>query len=313
MQLSKNFEYPKPLEEKFRKAKRLQWITTFYFMSSAIFIAFIMGTSQTMKTAWIEDVMSIISSVSFLATSKIYVRETNENFPYGYHRVTSIAYLISAVTLAAFGLYLVADSGIKLIKAEYPTVSTMVVAGREIWMGYFMIIALLYSTIPSMILGLKKLPLSIDLSEKNLYTDSDMNKADWLSGIAAIAGIIGIGIGWWWADSVAALIISTDILYDGFSNLKHAVLDLMNQAPKTLEEKEPEPILEQIKKEVERETWVKEAGIRFRQEGHVLFGEIFIVPSDESNITMKLDRLRERLLGMDWRVFDITIMPVRKL
>ena len=58
-----------------------------------------------------------------------------------------------------------------------------------------------------------------------------MNKADWMTGAAAIGGILGIGLGWWWADAVAAAFISLDILHDGYINLRQAVFDLMNQIP----------------------------------------------------------------------------------
>ena len=35
-----------------------------------------------------------------------------------------------------------------------------------------------------------------------------MNKADWQTATGAIAGILGIGLGLWWADSLVAALIA---------------------------------------------------------------------------------------------------------
>ena len=41
-----------------------------------------------------------------------------------------------------------------------------------------------------------------------LYADAKMNKADWLTATAAMVGVVGIGVGLWWVDAVAAIAIS---------------------------------------------------------------------------------------------------------
>ena len=63
-----------------------------------------------------------------------------------------------------------------------------------------------------MFLGRAKMKLAQKLHDKVLYADADMNKADWMTAVAAMVGVAGIGIGLWWADSVAALVISASIL-----------------------------------------------------------------------------------------------------
>jgi cation diffusion facilitator family transporter len=312
MNISRNFEYPEPLEKKFKKAKKLEWITLFYFFSVVFLMALVMGNSQAMKTAWLEDTLSIIPPVSFLITSRIYTRKSDKDFPYGYHRVVGIAFLISSVALTVVGGFLLGDSLVQLLKAERPTINSIMIVGHQVWMGYLMILVLLYSTIPSMILGSMKKPLAEDLFEKNLYTDAQMNKADWMTGIAGIAGIMGIGLGLWWADAVAAIIISFDILHDGLSNIKQAVLDLMNQLPKLIRNKKTDPVFEKIRKEVEKESWVKSSKVRFRQEGHIYFGEIFINPLREDRITERIAELKTKIIEMNWRIFDVTITLVKE-
>ena len=78
-----------------------------------------------------------------------------------------------------------------------------------------MIAAQLYSLVGPMIIGRKELPLAQALNDKLLHTDALMNKANWLTGAAGLFGVIGLGMGWWWADSLTAAIISVDIINDG--------------------------------------------------------------------------------------------------
>ena len=313
MKKVQNFEYPEELVPAFEKAKKLEWITIAYLISTMVVIMLTMGNSQAMKTAWFEDLISFTPSISFLIASKIFTKPTNTEFPYGYHRVVSIAYLCSALALFFVGSFLLIDSVSKLIKMEHPTIGTVVVFGRPVWLGYLMILALLWSTFPAIILGKKKLPLAKKLHEKNLYTDAQMNKADWMTAAAAIFGIIGIGLGWWWADSVAAAVISLDIIHDGYTNLKQAVLDLMNQAPKTVTDHKPDPLIDRVKEVLEKHASVKEHIIRLREEGHVYFGEGFIVPVSEADLTKEIELITRKITQLDWRIQEFIITPVKKL
>ncbi|WP_210465936.1 cation transporter [Rufibacter roseolus] len=308
------FEYPEELQPVFKKAKKLEWITVGYLITTSIVVFLTMGNSQAMKTAWFEDILSLTPSISFLIASRVFHKKPNKNFPYGYHRVVSIAYLCSALALFSVGGFLIYDSVHTLLKQEHPTIGIKVIFGHEIWLGYLMIAAMLYSTIPAMILGRMKLPLAKQLHEKNLYTDADMNKADWMTGAAAIPGIIGIGMGWWWADSVAALLISLDIIKDGYTNLKQAVFDLMDQIPKTVDDQETDPLLNQIEHKLKGQSWIKEHAFRMREEGHIYSGEAFLVPHDQNGqLTQQIEKLLQEVRDLDWRIQEFTIMPVRKL
>ena len=307
------FEYPDELKPDFEKAKRLEWITIFYLISTSILVYLTMGNSQAMKTAWFEDLLSLTPAVSFLIATRIFMKAPNKEFPYGYHRVVSIAYLCSSVALFSVGGFLLIDSAITLIKQEHATIGTMVIFGHQIWLGYLMIGTLLWSAFPSMILGHKKMPLAQKLNEKNLYTDAQMNKADWMTAVAGIFGVVGIGLGWWWADAVAALIIAGDILHDGFTNLKQAVFDLMDQVPKTVDNQKTDPLIDKIKETFAQHTWIKDFNIRLREEGHIYLGEGFVIPNREENLTRLIEELTKKVVDLDWRLQEFTIMPVKEL
>ncbi len=57
-------------------------------------------------------------------------------------------------------MYLLGDSGFKLLKAEHPTIQTNGLFGRRVWLGWIMIAALIYSIFPPLILGHMKMPLA---------------------------------------------------------------------------------------------------------------------------------------------------------
>lgn len=313
MKPAQNFEYPEDLIPVYEKAKRLEWLTVAYLVSTALIIYLTMGNSQAMKTAWFEDIISLTPSISFLIASRIYTKRPTEDFPYGFHRVISIAYLCSAVALLSVGSFLIVDSAITLLKAEHATIGTILLFGQPVWLGYPMIAALLWGTFPAIIIGKKKLPLAKKLHEKNLYTDAQMNKADWMTAAAAIFGVIGIGLGWWWADSVAAIIISIDIIHDGYINLKQAVYDLMNQAPRTVDDQEPDPLIKDVKKLLSNQEWIKDFRIRLREEGHVYFGEGFVIARQQENLVENIENTVKGVQSLNWRIQDLIITPVRKL
>lgn len=117
----------------------------------------------------------------------------------------------------------------------------------------------------------------------------------------------------WWADAVAAIIISLDILHDGSKNLKQAVFDLMNQVPKTVDRSTDDPLLKQIKDVLNRESWIKESKIRVREEVHIYFGEAFVVPKSEKNLFPNMSATKGKIADLSWLFCDFNIIPVESL
>jgi cation diffusion facilitator family transporter len=293
-----------------RKAVRLEWITLVYLSSAVFFIYLVLGSSQAMKTAWFEDILSLIPSAVFLIAARIRHRKPDTEHPYGYHRAVTIAFLAAALALFAMGAFLLLDAVMALTAFEHPTISTVVVLGRQVWLGWLMIPALLWSAIPAMILGRKKLPIASALHDKVLYADAKMNKADWLTAGAAIVGVLGIGFGLWWADATAAALISLDILHDGFSNLRVVVSDLMASRPTTVGKDAVDPLPARVQSYLEELDWVARADVRMREEGHVFFGEAFVVVRNATGLPNKIDAAVRVLRRQDWRLQDLVIMPV---
>ena len=263
------YELPRFLRGEFTHAKKLEWITVAYLVSVGIVMYLAMQGSQAMKAAWIEDVVSLFPSIAFLVASGLFNKKANKQFPYGYHKAFTVAFIAGSVALLVLGLYVLVDSVISLLKAEHPTIGSIKLFGREIWMGWVMILALLYSFIPAMILGRKKLPFAKKLHVKVLQVDAEAQKADWMTAGAAIVGIIGIGFGLWWADAVAAIFISLSVVRDGINRTRGAMKDLMEEMPKTYDNTEIHGVVKELIELSLKEEWVKDVRLRMREHGLV--------------------------------------------
>jgi cation diffusion facilitator family transporter len=307
------FQFPPKQQALFERARRLEWISIFFLITIIAVIGVAMGSSEAMKAVWIEDLLSLVPPVAFLIGARFRPKDPTDEFPYGYRRAGLIAFLTAAVALLGFGAYILLESIATLALAERPTIGTIGISGARIWLGWLMIAALIYSIIPPLILGRLKLPLATELHDKALQTDANLNKGDWLTGIAGVFGILGIGLGFWWADAVAAAIISIEILRAGFSDLRNSIAQFMNKRPTTVDDKEKDPVVDRVEEKLRALDWVREVRVRLREDGDVLTGEVFIVPRDETNIFARMNEATEAACGVDWRLHDINVVPVPEI
>ncbi|WP_108485330.1 cation transporter [Oceaniglobus ichthyenteri] len=245
-------DLPDEIKRKLRRAARLEWWSIFWLLTIIVVMYFAMGSSQAMKTAWIEDTLSLLPPILFLLARKFENKPATEQYPFGFHRVGSLAFLLAAGALTAMGGFLLYDATSALILQEHPTIGNVTILGWDVWLGWLMVAALVYSIIPPVILGHMKKPLACAAMDKILYTDADMNAADWKTGLAGIAGIVGIGFGFWWADAAAAGLISFDILRDGLRNLRIAVAELLDGAPRELDSTDVHPIVDTLSAELRK-------------------------------------------------------------
>lgn len=225
---------PHEIEADLRKAKRLAWWTLGWMVSVVVVMGLVMGSSQAMRTAWIEDILSLIPAIVLLVALKLERKEPTPLYSYGFDRAHSLAFLIAAVALAAVGAVLLIESARTLAMREHVTIPSVHLFGQQVWMGWLMIAALAYSAVPPLILGRMKLPVAKRAHDAVLHTDAMMQKADWMTALAGIGGVLGIGFGLWWADAAAAAIISLSILSDGVTALRIATAELGDGVPREL-------------------------------------------------------------------------------
>lgn len=303
---------PADKQEAFAAARRLEWLMIAWQSTVVVAMYLVMGSSQTMKTALIDDVLALVPPIVFLISMRLRRRPPDKDFPYGYSRASLLAFLVTATTILGLGVYTFIDSGMALISAERPSLGHFNLFGWHVWIGWVMIGALAYSAIPSVVLAPRKLRLARILHEKPLEADAAMNKADWMTSGAGIVGILGIGLGFWWADAAAALVIALDILKDGVTNVKIAMADLMDSQPTGVEDDEPLGLEEKICEQLLAYPEVNKVNVRLREAGNRVFGEIFVELDGQEELAARLEQMAREVSDLDWRLSDLNVMPVKK-
>ena len=307
-------ELPDRQVEVLRRAVRLEWITIGFLAVTVTLVFLVLGNSQAMKAAWIEDLLSFIPPIAFLIAVKVNRKPPTLSHPYGFHRSVGVGHLVSAVALTTMGTFLIIDSASGLLRAEHPTIGSVVLFGQVIWLGWLMIGVMALIALPPVFIGRAKMKLAKELHNKVLYADADMNKADWMTAVGSIVGVGGVGIGLWWLDAVAALFIAGSILWDGLRNLRAAILDLMDERAMTFDDRKPHPVGLKIEDYLRSLPWVRAAGCRVRDEGHVFHIEAFIVPRARRGPSLeKLKAAQEACIEVDWKVQDIVLVLVDEL
>ncbi|CAM8644150.1 MULTISPECIES: cation transporter [Sphingobium] len=302
-------DLPDDIVKTLRQAERLEYRNIFWTISVVAVMGLTMGQSQTMKTAWIEDTLGLVPPIAFLVAARMERRgHRSARFPFGFERVNGLGFFLAAVALAATGALLLWDSVMTLARAEHATVASVRLFGRDIWLGWLMLGAQLYSLIPPLIIGRKELPLAEKLSDKLLHTDALMNKANWLTGAAGIAGVIGLGLGWWWADSLAAAIISLDIISDGVKALRSSTAELIDGAPRALSSPALSPDAQALGQRLEAR--YPGATVRLRETGRLIRAEVHghAVPQEPLDHADHWPAEEERL----WRLAQLSFVPPRR-
>ena len=283
-------------------------------MASVIVVMFLAsGTSQAMKAAWIEDTLALIPPITYLIASRFTRRRPDRHYPFGYGRALSIAFLCAATALLIMGAWLLIDSALHILRGEGTRFGTITVLGHDIWAGWPMLAALLYSALPPFILARKKQPLAEILHEKTLHTDATMNRDDWVTAAAAALGVIGVGLGWTLADAVAGAVIALQVLRDGVEHLREAIAALADHRPVDIDLKKLDPLPDRVLASACALPGVTTAAVRFREHGRGLTGEVFIVPATPEVSVEVLAHHRETLLALDWRLIELVIVPVTHL
>jgi cation diffusion facilitator family transporter len=308
-----------PEQEKARaEAKRHSWMSVGLLIAASMLLAYTLGQSQAMKTAWVSDVLTAIPPVALLVAMRFEQRPPTRRFPYGYSRAISVAFLVTAAVLSVVGFYLLYDSAMKLIMRERPPIGTMELFGWRFWAGWGMIAALTISMVIGMTLGRLKQPVAKTLHSKAVQAEVEMNKAEWMSEGAAILGILLVGFGFWWGDAAAAAFISLEIVRGGWSNVRQVIGDLMDESPTELGGRKLEKLPETMREAAERMDWVARASVRLREHGHMITGDVLVVPHpaatrSAADLVQLSERAAAELAKMDWRLHGLMVMPVSSL
>jgi cation diffusion facilitator family transporter len=296
-------ETPVEIIEDLRRARRLEWWTLFGMSGVIVVMYLAMGSSQAMKTAFVEDLLSLIPAITFLIAARLEPRPPTDKYPFGFVRVNSLAFLTSAVVLTVLGSLLLFDGISGLAKGEHVTIGPVELFGQTIWLGWIMLAALGFSVVVPVVLGRMKQPIARRLNDKVLHTDADMQKADWQTGLAGMVGVLGVGLGFWWADALAAALIALSILADGFKNIRVAAAELLDSVPRALDSANMAADARRLRERLEAR-W-PESHVRLRESGRYIFANVGNV--DDPGELPPL----ESWMGSDagWRLAQLSFTP----
>jgi cation diffusion facilitator family transporter len=307
-------EIPPELRDVHRRAVRLEWLTIAYLLTAILAIYFTLGSSQAMKGAWLEDLLSLAPPIAFLVADRVRYRRPNARFPYGYHRAVEVAFLAGALALLIMGAFLIVDSVLKLLTGEHPPIGMVELFDWQVWLGWLMIAALLWSAIPILVIGRIKTGIASQLHDKVLNADAAMNRADWLTAGAALVGVVGIGFGLWWADAAAAIVIGADITRDGWKYTRAAMADLVDARPRRLDESGVHSLVGEVRDVVAGLDWIEVAAVRMRELGHVISVSVLAVPRvADTDLLDRVEDAVERICALDWKLQDVVVAVVREL
>ncbi|MFS0912078.1 cation transporter [Microbacterium sp. 179-I 3D2 NHS] len=305
---------PPEQERAIRRAVRWEVFTIVYTSVTIAVIALVVGNSQAMRTAWIEDMLSLIPQFAFLVALLFVRRRPTVTHPYGLHRAMGVGHLVAGVALLAVGLNLAVEAVTGLIAGEHPTIGTVVLFGQTIWLGWLMVAVMAVVIVgPVFFYGPAKAKLAPVLHNKLLSADADMAKADWQTTVASIVGVLGVGVGLWWLDGAAALFISLGVIWDGFRNTRAAIVDLMDQRARTYDNKKPHALAAEIVAYLRERPWISDAAVRMRDQGQVFHIEAFVVPRTRKVKVHDLTTTAEEVAALDWKVQDVVIVPSEEL
>lgn len=293
---------PRAIAADVKRGERLEYWTLGWMASVVLVMWLVMGASQAMKAAVIEDLLSLVPAIVFLLSVRWERRRPNARFPFGYRRANSLAFLVAATALLSVGGFLAYESVSTLIRQEHPTVGGITLFGETIWLGWLMLAALAYSVVPPIILGRLKQPVAERIRDKVLHTDALMQKADWQTGLAGIAGIVGIGLGWWWADATAALFISLSIIKDAVGALEQAVAELLDGTPRALDSNELADDAKQLTAALKAR--FGKVDVRLRETGRYIAAEVDCPPP--ADIPTAADLMGDDLA---WRLASLSFRP----
>jgi cobalt-zinc-cadmium efflux system protein len=159
--------------------------------------------------------------------------------------------------------------------------------------------------VPPLIIGRKELPLAEKLSDKLLHTDALMNKANWMTGAAGIAGVTGLGLGYWWADSVAAAFISFDIINDGVKALRSSTAELIDGAPRGLSGPKLSEDAQALKERLEAH--YSGSAVRLRETGRLIRAEVHGHTGPQE--ALDIDALWPGKPEEAWRLAQVSFAP----
>lgn len=302
--LSENVDrdFPPEVQRGFQRARRVEWLNVILTVLSIALIGSVLGSSQSMKSAWVEDTTSLIPPICALLALRFERLRVNRQHPFGYYGANVVAFALASGAILLVGLLLLWDSGGKLLAREHVSIQTVTVLGHDVWLGWLMMGALVVTGVWPIVVSRAQREAARAIFDRPIFADALMNKAQWLSSGSALVGVLLAGFGVWWGDALAGIVISLDIVHDGFTHLRQAASDIMDRAPAVFEKERLDPLVGRMATVAREVPGVADCEVLARENGRFLFAQLLVLPSGDALPVAVAARLREAVDDLSWRV-----------
>src|SRR6056297_1289547 len=186
-------------------------------------IGYLVG-SMALIADGIHSGMDVISSfVTFLGV-RAAEKPVDEEHPYGYYRAESIASFFVTLLLALSGIWII-----------YEAINSILNPG-ESTLGIAAIIVAIFSVIVNEVLSRMEFHFGQKYQSLALVADAEHNRADALSSVGVLVGLV-LANYYALADEILALLIGLYVLYESFELGKEVKDSLLDVADKEMEDK----------------------------------------------------------------------------
>lgn len=313
MKLRRVLPPPPERQAQLQQAQALERASLIALLPPLLLVLALTGDSRAMQAAWLGQLLALVPPLLFLSTQHFLFKPARERFPYGFAQAPAAALVPAASIQILVGLGLLWVHTWGLLDQDRPTIGSLFWGSLQIWSGWLMLAVLVLTLLPLGLLSRFKRRLARELNDKALYSDALTDSLARRVTLAAAAGLVGVALGWWWADPLAALLIGFAIAREGSQLLRRNICQLLDERPTDVDQR-PLPEIRQLEKALKALPWVIDAAVRLREEGQGMVGEGFLVPEDPHAPDL-LDRLEEarNLIQStaSWRVQELilTLVP----
>jgi cation diffusion facilitator family transporter len=223
-------------------------------------IAVITGSVGLLGDA-LHNLSDVSTSVVVFVGFRVSKRPASASNPYGYERAEDIAGLGVALVIWASAVF-----------AGYVSVHKLLVSGRTSHVGLG-IVAAAVGIVGNQVVARYKLRIGRRIQSATLVADAQHSWLDALSSAGALLGLVGVLVGYPWADGVAGLVVTALIVRVGWEVTGELLSHLMDAVDPA--------ILVAAEQAVLARTGVAHAHVRGRWMGRSLIIEVegFVSPA----------------------------------
>ena len=243
------------------------------------FVVGILTSSIALIAEALHSSLDILSSFITFLGIRISQRPANKSHPYGHYRYESIASFLVVILLVITAIWILYEAGTNILTRK-----------TEAQFSYWGIILMIASVIVNEIMARWKYKIGNKFSSLALISDAEHTRADVLSSVAVLVGLIFIKF-LPFVDSILAILVALYIFYESFHLGKETIDSLVDVSNPELEEK--------IQK-ILQENNFHFSEIKTRKIGAANFAEISLLCKPEATmaeVTALTKNLEQKLLN----------------